>query len=271
MRAAGDLPFDAVVRLRARCALCALLLAVVAGCSGDGGARRAPEGELSGTLTVLAASSLTEVVREVADAFEGAHPAVDVSVSFDGSDRLAAEILEGVPGDVFIAAGEPAVSSLRDAGRTSGAIATAATNRLQIAVAQGNPLGVRGLADLGPGRRAPTLALCEPSVPCGGYAVDAFARAGLPVPPATEEGNVRGVLTKVRLGEVDAGIVYVTDVRDDEEVDGVDLPPEHQVRATYPAVVLADASNPRAAAAFVAFLSGPDARTIFVRHGFGPP
>lgn len=258
--------------------LCALVLlgavvAVVAACSrGADDEHLAATGErVTGTVTVLAASSLTDVLAPVAAAFEATHDGIDVALTVDGSDRLAIQILEGVSGDVFVSAGTEAVASLEEADRTSGEVVTVATNQLQIAVAVGNPLGVRGLADLGPGRRAPTIALCEASVPCGAYAADAFARAGLPVPPATEEGSVRGVLTKVRLGEVDAGIVYVTDLHGAADVDGIDLPADHQVSAAYPAVVLTGAPNPRAAAAFVAFLTEEEAQAIFARFGFGAP
>ncbi len=247
-----------------------LLTSVVAGCGDDGGSP-APGGTVRGTVTVLAASSLTDVLEPIAAAFEAAHDGVDVALSFDGSDRLAIQILEGAPADVFVSADAGTTSSLTDAGRTSGEVVTVATNRLQIAVPAGNPLGVRGLADLGPGGRAPTIALCQVSVPCGAYAAEAFARAGLPVPPATEEESVRGVLTKVRVGEVDAGIVYVTDVLGTTDLAGVDLPPDQQVGAAYPATVLSDAPNPRAAATFVDFLASDEAREIFERFGFGAP
>ncbi len=108
-------------------------------------------------------------------------------------------------------------------------------------------------------------------MPCGKYAAQAFEKAGLEVPPAGAQENVKGVLTQVQLGEADAGIVYVTDVLAAEDVEGIDLAADQQVEATYPASVLADASNPEAAAAFLAFLTGEAARSILEDFGFGLP
>ena len=104
------------------------------------------------------------------------------------------------------------------------------------------------------------LSLCGPEVPCGKYAAQAFEAAGLEVPPAGDQESVKGVLTQVQLGEADAGIVYLTDVLAAEGVEGIDLAADQQVVATYPAAVLADASNPEAAAAFLAFLTGDEAQ-----------
>ena len=112
--------------------------------------------------------------------------------------------------------------------------------------------------------------LCGAEVPCGKYAAQAFDNAGLPTPAAGDQESVKGVLTQVQLGEADAGIVYLTDGLAADGVDGIDLAAA-QVEATYPAAVLADASNPAAAAAFLAFLAGDEAQAILERFGFGPP
>jgi molybdate transport system substrate-binding protein len=258
-------------RVRALLAVVALIVLAAACTGGDDGAVADDGGPLSGTVTVLAASSLTDVLDAVGTVFEAAHQGVTVDVSYDGSARLAAQVLEGAPADVLLAADEPTMSRLVEAGRTSGDVVTVATNRLQIVVARGNPLGIGGLADLAAGGTARTVALCRPSVPCGAYAAQAFARAGLPVPQATEEDSVRAVLTKVQLGEADAGVVYATDVRSTTAVTGIDLPADVQVQAAYPASVLADAPNPRAAAAFVAFLLSHEAQLVFADQGFGAP
>ena len=115
------------------------------------------------------------------------------------------------------------------------------------------------------------LSLCQEEVPCGRYAQQAFEAAGLPVPPAGQEDKVSGVLTKVMLGEADAGLVYVTDVLAAEGVEGVDLADDEQVLATYPASVLTEAPNPEAAEAFVLFLTGAEAQDILEGYGFGLP
>ncbi|MGH9085480.1 MAG: molybdate ABC transporter substrate-binding protein [Acidimicrobiales bacterium] len=241
-----------------------------AACGGDDGASGSPSGPaaISGTVTVLAAASLTEAFERVATAFEADHPEVEVAVTFDGSSALATQILEGVPADVFASADGVSVAKVVDGGAAAGPVVPFATSSLEIAVPRGNPLGIEGLADLTSDLR---LALCAPEVPCGRYAAEAFAKAGLEVPPASAEENVRGVLTKVALGEADAGIVYVTDVRASTDVEGVDLPAAHQVSAVYPAVVLADAPNPAAADAFVDFLLSTRAQRILVSHGFRSP
>lgn len=249
----------------------ALLLAACGGTDDPG-----PEGtgtpatdDLEGTVTVLGAASLTDAFAEVADAFEATHEGVDVALTFDGSSKLAASIIEGVPADVFASAEEANLEKVVDEGLADGTGTVFATNVLQIVVAEGNPLGINGLDDLnGAGG---VVSLCKEDVPCGKYAAQAFEQVGLDVPPAGEEDSVKGVLTKVMLGEADAGLVYVTDVLAAKGVEGVDLAAEQQVRATYPAVVLTDAPNSEAAAAFVAFLTGEEAQAILAEYGFGRP
>jgi molybdate transport system substrate-binding protein len=192
-----------------------------------------------------------------------------VHLSFDGSSALATQILEGASADVFASADVVNMDKVEDAGLHAGLVEPFAVNGLQIAVPRGNPARVTSLADLA--ERDLTVALCAPEVPCGAYATEAFAQAGLPRPDASQEENVRGVLTKVALGEADAGIVYATDVLANDEVEGIDLPAEAQVLAFYPAVALADAPNSGAAAAFIAFLTSIRAQDILGAHGFGPP
>ena len=225
--------------------------------------------EITGDVTVLAASSLTDAFEEIALAFEIAHVGSDVHLSFDGSSALATQIQEGVPADVFASADEASAAKVTAAGLDVDGVVPFASNRLQIVVPRGNPGSVTALADLAEADLR--LALCAPEVPCGRYAAQAFERAGIAVPAASQEENVRGVLTKVALGEADAGIVYVTDVVSDPDVQGVDLPDEVQVPAVYPALVLRAAANLDAAAAFVAFLVTPQAQRILSAHGFGPP
>lgn len=234
------------------------LLAAAGACSSgvdDGG----------GTLTVLAAASLRNGLEEVADRYEDLHPDVDVALSFDGSSALAAAIVEGAPADVLVAADEATMQRVVDAGRVDGEVQIVATNELQIAVAAGNPLGIDGLDDLD----GASVALCQPQVPCGAYAARAFQLADLPPPVAGDERSVGGVLTRVQLGEADAGLVYVTDVLAAADVDGVPL--RRPVQARYPAAVLRDAGDPAAARAFVELLAGDVGRSVLRELGFGSP
>ena len=248
------------------------LVVLLAGCGSSGrspSVARPPDDRLQGTLTVLAASSLTESFGDIATAFESGHKDVDVVITFEGSSRLAAAIVEGAPADLFASADEVTLQRVAEAGLTNGPRRRFATNILQIVVPSGNPLGIASLADLtGTGL---SLALCAAAVPCGRYAAAAFDRAGLAVPAAGDQGNVRGVLTQVQLGEADAGIVYRTDVLAADGVEGIALPFEQQVQATYLAAVLAGASNPDAAVAFADFLTGAEAQRILERAGFGLP
>jgi molybdate transport system substrate-binding protein len=254
----------------------AVLLALgslVASCDDDDSSEEGrEEAGLAGTLTILAATSLKGAFEDIEEAFEDEHPDVDVKVTTDGSANLATAIIEGgVPADVFASADEPNLQKVIDEGLAQeGDAEIFVTNLLQIAVEEGNPLGIGSLEDLTD--PAISLALCKAEVPCGGYAARAFEAAGLPVPPAGVEDNVAGVVTKVSLGEADAGIVYVTDVLAAlDDIDGVDLAEEEQVVATYPASVLTEAPNPEAAAAFVAYLSSSAAQDILEGHGFGSP
>lgn len=251
-------------------ALAAASSALTACGPGGGSDAEASHGDtaLRGTVTVLAAASLTDALPVVAAAFESVHPGVEVDLSFDGSSRLAAQIVEGVPADVFASADEASMRTVADAGAAAGNATVFATNRLVIVVPAGNPDGVEGLVDLPSLRR---LVFCQPQAPCGAYTAQAFARAGLPVPAAALETSVRGVLTKVQLGEADAGLVYATDVAAAPEVESVGLDPGEQVVAAYPATVLRDAPNATAARALVAFLTGAEARRILRAAGFGLP
>lgn len=244
-------------------------LPALLGCAGDDGSPRGhtPD-ELDGTVTVLAASSMTEVLSELATAFEAEHPGVRIKMTFAGSSLLATEILEGVPADLFVAADEATFARVSEAGRTDGPEQTVATNALQIVVARGNPHAIRGLSDLHGGL---IVALCRAEVPCGAYADQAFMAAGLEPPRAGRLDNVKAVLARVRLGEADAGVVYRTDVLNTPDVSGVDLAPAESIGATYPASVLADAANPHAARAFLQFLGGSAAQAILAAAGFGPP
>jgi molybdate transport system substrate-binding protein len=218
---------------------------------------------------VLGAASLREALADVAPAFEARHQGVDVEVGVDGSSRLAAAIIEGAPADVFASADQASLDRVIDGGQAKGPGTVFATNELAIVVAAGNPLGIENLNDLL--RSDVVLALCADLTPCGAYTRRALRRAGLEVPPSSAEASVADVLARVQLGEADAGVVYETDLRGASGVEGVELADDVQVRATYPAAVLADAPNPDVAAAFVAFLTSAEAQAILRSHGFGPP
>jgi molybdate transport system substrate-binding protein len=261
----------------------ALSVLALAGCAGTGDAApgtTAPAGsgtaadglDYSGTLTVLAAASLTGTFDELATAFEREHPSVDVVVSYGGSSALAQQILAGSPADVFAAASRSTMATVTDAGLADGAPALFATNTLEIAVPPGNPDGITGIDDFA--NEDATVAVCATEVPCGAAADGVFAAAGVTPSIDTFEEDVRGVLTKVELGEVDAGLVYRTDVLSaGSKVDGVEFPEAADVVNDYPIAVLARGSSERAVAAraFVDLVLGDTGRTALADAGFGTP
>jgi molybdate transport system substrate-binding protein len=222
------------------------------------------------SVNVFAAASLTESFTAIGAATGIARPDLTVRFNFAGSSTLVRQISDGAPADVFAAADEATMQQLADAGEVAGAVHIFATNRLAIAVPPGNPQHIAALVDLG--RNGLTLALAAPGVPAGKYAAAAFAKAGVPVPSASQEPDVRAVLNKVALGEADAGIVYVTDVRAAAgRIEAVTIPTQDNVVARYPIAVLRHAANTAGAAAFVAFVLSDAGQQYLARYGFSPP
>ncbi|MDJ0335839.1 molybdate ABC transporter substrate-binding protein [Salinibacterium sp. G-O1] len=225
---------------------------------------------LAGTVTVSAAASLTDTFGTIADAFTTEHPDVTVTFNFGGSSALAAQIVEGAPVDVFAAASAATMTTVVEAGLTEGEPTAFATNTLEIAVPPGNPGGVAGLADFT--RPELSIALCAAEVPCGAAAMAAFAAAGIAPEPDTLEQDVKAVLTKVELGEVDAGLVYATDVRAaGDRVDGIEFAGAAAAVSVYPIARLAASTRNAAATAFVAYVLSPAGRKILDDAGFGAP
>ena len=234
----------------------------------------APESELSGTLTIFAAASLGGAFDELAAEFEALHPDLDVApITYDGSATLAVQLIEGASADVFASADERNMAKLDDAGLLAGDPETFATNVLEIAVQPGNPLDIGGLDDLGDEASGdPLVVLCAPEVPCGAAAAKLLELAGVALTPASEEQNVSAVLTKVRSGEADAGLVYVTDIAAAAgEVDGVPIEGTDAATNVYPIAALAGAANPEAARAFVDFVRSTEGAAVLASFGFGSP
>lgn len=223
---------------------------------------------LTGTLTIFAAASLTETFDALAAEFEAAHPDVDVALSYGGSSGLATQITEGAPADVFAAASEATMKTVTDSGdATDPTIFT--SNTLELAVPAGNPAGVTGLTDLANPDLA--VALCDVAVPCGAATQKLLDSVGIVAAPDTLEQDVKAVLTKVELGEADAGLVYVTDVRAaGDGVEGIEVPEAADVVNRYPIAVISSAPNPDAAAAWVAFVLSDVGQKALTDAGFGP-
>ncbi len=225
---------------------------------------------VAGNITVLAATSLKAAFTEVGTAFTAANPQAKVTFSFDGSSTLATQIIQGAPADMFASADQANMAKVTTPGLNSTPPTIFATNLLTIIVPKGNPNGITGVADLA----NPDLkvVLCADGVPCGTYARQILASAGVTVTPVSDEQNVGGVVTKVTSGEADAGIVYVTDVQTNaDKADSVAIPVDINVIAKYPITSLKTSTQAPVDAAFTAFLLAPAAQAILATYGFSKP
>jgi molybdate transport system substrate-binding protein len=225
---------------------------------------------LSGEVTVFAAASLTDAFEDLGERFQQANPDIDVSFNFGSSSTLASQITEGAPADVFASASHTTMDVVDDAGLVAGGRTDFAGNSLQIAVEPGNPKGIKGLEDLA--RSDVTVVLAAEEVPAGEYAREALDARGVDVQPASLETDVRAVLSRVALGEADAGVVYVSDVvAAGDDVEGVEIPADQNVSASYPIAILADAPNPAAGQAFVHYVLSGEGRRVLNELGFSSP
>ncbi len=250
----------------------ALAAAILTGCSAPA-APATPSASgpnLEGTVTVYAAASLTESFGQIADDFEAAHPGVTVVLNFGGSSALAESILAGAPVDVFASASSSTMSTVTDGGLSTETPQTFAGNTLEIAVPIGNPGDITGLDDFADASRV--IALCAPEVPCGAAAAKLFAAVEVVPAPDTLEQDVKAALTKVELGEVDAALVYATDVlAAGDSVEGIDVPEAADVVTSYPIVPLSDSPNPEAGAAFIEAVLSDDGQRVLADAGFIVP
>ena len=238
--------------------------------TGNGGGAPASASSITGNLSVFAAASLTESFTQIGKDFEAAHPGVSVKFSFAGSSALATQIKQGAHADIFASAAPKNMKDVTDAGDADGAPTTFVKNQLVIAVPKGNPKQITGLADLvKPGVK---VALCAAQVPCGAAAKTALDAAGVKLTPVTLEQDVKAALAKVKLGEVDAALVYRTDAKAAaSDVDGVEFPESAKAINEYPIVVLKGAPNKTAAQAFVAYVLSDKGTSVLIAAGFQAP
>ena len=267
----------------------AFLVAMLAACgrtqpngSAPAAATTAPAAQET-ELTVFAAASLTEAFGEIGKRFESANPGAKITFNFAGSNQLAQQIGLGAPVDVFASANQTQMDNVVKSGQViSGTQRTFARNRLVVVYPKDNPAGLKQLKDLAqPGVK---LVLAAKAVPVGQYALDVLTKASKD-PAYTEtysptvianvvsyEENVRAVLSKVALGEADAGIVYSSDISQDAaaKVGQIDIPDNLNTIASYPIATIKGSQNADMAKKFVDYVLSPQAQQILVQYGFIP-
>lgn len=249
-----------------------LLLAGCGSSTSDDGASTesaASDEGLSGTVTVFAAASLTESFTTLGAQFEQVHPGVTVTFNFGASSALAESISQGAPADVFASASTKTMDAVVSDGDAKNP-KVFAQNAMEIAVPADNPGKVTGLSDLArPGLK---IALCQAQVPCGVTAQTVFDKAKITVKATTFGADVKSVLTTVSLGEVDAGVVYQTDVKAaGAKVKGIEIPADQNASTEYPIATLSTAPNAEAAAAFEEYVLSAAGTKVLTAAGFTAP
>jgi len=233
------------------------LLLLLAGCGSNSSDR----------VLVSAAASLTDAFTELETGFEADNSGIDVILNFAGSSTLREQILEGAPIDVFASANIANMDQVVAAGLVEGTPMVFSSNRLQIAVPHGNPAGITGLADFA--NEELLIGLCAEAVPCGALGRTVLDAAEVVPAIDTNEPDVRSLLTKVEAGELDAALVYATDVASSGGVDGVMIAQE--VLVDYSIAVLTDAPNPTGANEFFEYVLSAEGQRILVDQGFVSP
>jgi molybdate transport system substrate-binding protein len=250
--------------IRTTAALAAVILSVtsLAACGGS-------DSKKKDTLRVFAAASLTESFTTLGKEFEKKHPGVKVVFNFGPSSGLAEQIGQGAPAGVFASASPTNMDTVVASGDAKDP-QDFASNSMEIALPPTNPAKIASLSDLAkPGVK---VAVCQAQVPCGKVAAEVFANAKLSVKPVTEEVDVKSVLTKVTLGEVDAGVVYVTDVQAaGDKVKGVEIPAAQNATTAYPIAALTKAAHPQQAKEFVDLVLSSDGAKVLQDAGFAKP
>ena len=249
-----------------------LLIFGAAACGGSDETGRQPTdaggGKISGSITVFAAASLTEAFTKLGSQFEAIHLGTKVTLNFGASSALADQIAQGAPADVLATADNKNMATVRSKGRVDEPM-TFAQNRLAIIVGRGNPKRIGALTDLA----GPDVAfvLCAVEVPCGKLATEILKRAKVTAKPRSYEENVKAVVTRVTLGEADAGVVYASDVHAaGSKAVGVRIPAHQNTIATYPIAVVKKSTNPSTATAFSEFVRSAAGQRVLTGAGFLP-
>jgi molybdate transport system substrate-binding protein len=268
-----------------------LVALLVAACSSgtaaspSAAASAAPSTAASGAagteLQIYAAASLKSVLAKVATAYATVDPTIKLTVSTDSSTALLTKIQQGAPADVFLSADTKNPQALVDGGQASGTVVKFAGNLLTVIVPTANPAGITTPADLA--KSGVKIIACADGVPIQKYTAQWLTQvSALPAYGSdfgtkfnanvvSHEDNVGAIVTKVGLGEGDAGIVYVTDAKTSDKVKTIDIPADQNVPATYGGVVVKASTHQDAASKFLGWLAGADGQAILSAAGFLPP
>lgn len=257
-------------------AFCLVVLSGLAGC----GSYASEGDDGGGTLTVLAASSLTDAFEELAGRFEERNPGVEVRQSFESSSTLLAQIQQGAPADVFASASEEEMDTAVEEGLAEGEPEVFVRNREVVMVPKDNPAGIEGFRDVAkPGVK---LVLAEEGVPAADYALEILGKADEEYGAGFEksvlsnvvsrEADVRAAVNRVAVGDADATFGYASDYTPDvrDRVEVIPIPPDLNVVATYPIAVLEDAKEPDLAREWVDLVTGEEGRRVLEEWGFEP-
>ena len=248
--------------------LAALVAVAAAGCSSSSSTSSTPSSS-TGTITVFAAASLMQTFTQLGKQFEAAHKGDTVKFSFGPSSGLATEITSGAPADVFASASPATMDVVVKAGDAASP-QNFAKNVMEVAVPPNNPANVTSVTDLA--KSSVKVALCQPQVPCGAVAAEVFKNANITVKPVTLEADVDSVVTQVETGNVDAGMVYVTNVLSaGSKLKGITIPADVNASTLYPIATIKGSKHASIAKEFVDYVLSPAGQQVLTAAGFEKP
>jgi molybdate transport system substrate-binding protein len=272
-------------KVRSLALLLLLGVIVLAGCGGSrsaggNGGSGGGGGEHGGTLTILAASSLTDAFGELGKTFEQQNPGTTVQTSFGASSDLLAQIQQGALADVFASAAEEEMDTAVKDDLVSGKPRDFVNNREVVMVPKDNPANIQSLEDLSkPGTK---LVLAEEGVPVADYAVEILDKADKEYGSGfkkevlsnvvSREADVRASVNRVVTGDADATFGYASDYTPDirDKVKVIRIPPNLNIIATYPIATLKDAKEPDLAKKWVDLVTSSEGQQVLKKWGFEP-
>jgi molybdate transport system substrate-binding protein len=232
-------------------------------------------------LTVFAAASLTDAFAEIGQNYHAQHPDVNISFNFDGSQILQTQIENGAYADIYASASATQMNALKTGGyMNNSTVNVFAQNKLEVIIPKGNPASITTMADLAkPGVK---IVIGTQSVPVGNYTLQVLAKMAndtayssdyrnrVLANVVSQEPNVNNIVTKVALGEADAGFVYQSDVplKLKDQVDKIIIPDKYNVIAQYPMGILKQSKDPILARDFINYVNSPSGQAVLQKYGF---